>query len=367
MLLMIIITGLTFQVPVQGTTVQGTAQLSPLSQYAVASSYAPVTTCKYLPPLRPAAQPRVAIPRMEFVDLFPDPVELRVGGNIVEAKPATFPLQLSQPDSFKAATITAFPDMGYTIFAPIQGSDLVATVFIGIALCLGPDFALAPAGLVSNEGIRPGFGLERVVGEILTPDAQWLKDRKEKLAADAPLQVRALVLLPFLAAGLLVNRLLLVALEDQTFVISLGIISCIGGGLLEIIREPRPTRAERDLEALLTEEFLVFSVDGLQTGASVRCHEREIVAAFRQFYPKYRSRDMSRSSDGVSVPDDVSPSLSTTCQLLCALCGAAAGLQTCFSCICNMRTHAHADMPMLWCRCAPPLTGDCRLGARMEC
>ena len=61
-------------------------------------------------------------------------------------------------------------------------------------------------------------------------------------------------------------------------------------------------RAERDLEAKLNEEFLVFSSERLTLGG--RCHERDIVAAFRSYYPRYRSRDMSRSSDGVSVPDD---------------------------------------------------------------
>jgi hypothetical protein len=50
---------------------------------------------------------------------------------------------------------------------------------------------------------------------------------------------------------------------------------------------------------------MVFSVERLEVGTSARCHEREVVAAFRSFYPKYRSRDMERSTDGVSVPDDI--------------------------------------------------------------
>ena len=54
----------------------------------------------------------------------------------------------------------------------------------------GPDFLLAPAGFVSDDGIRPWYQLERVLGEILTPDAPWLRDRKEGLAADAPLAVK---------------------------------------------------------------------------------------------------------------------------------------------------------------------------------
>ena len=243
---------------------------------------------------------------MEFVDLFPDPKPPpSVGGNVVLAPAKDFPSSLEQPASFKPATITPFADAASIIFAPIEGMDLVATLFLGVALMLGPDFALAPAGLVSDEGIRPGYTLESVIGGIVTPDDQWLKDRREKLAADAPLQVRALVLLPFLALGLLANRLLLVALEDQVFVLSLGIISCFGGGLLEVIRRPLPTRAERDLKARLSDEFLVFSTENLEVGTSARCHERDVVAAFRAYYPRYRNRDMERSTDGVSVPDDI--------------------------------------------------------------
>ena len=108
--------------------------------------------------------------------------------------------ELAQPDTYTRATITPFPDIASIVFAPLEGIDAVATVFIGIALYLGPDFVLAPAGLVSDEGIRPGFALELVIGEILMPNDQWVLDRKEKLEAQVPLQIRALALLPFLPA-----------------------------------------------------------------------------------------------------------------------------------------------------------------------
>ena len=96
--------------------------------------------------------------------------------------------------------------------------------------------------------------------------------------------------------------MLLLALEDSSFVISLGICSCIGGGLLEVIREPLPTRQERDLLRKLEDEFFVFANEQMQP--SGRCHERDIIRAFRQFYPRYRYRDMSSTVDGVNVPDD---------------------------------------------------------------
>ena len=280
---------------VEGTSTSPRDRVPMLAAVVVACAFSPVLQ-------RPLHNQRSARPCMAVVDLFPDPVPVTVGGIEVKAAPSTFPSTLEQPASFKAATLTPFPDMMATVLSPLEGGDLVAAGFLGVALMLGPDFLLAPAGLVSDEGVRPGYALESVIGDVVTPDAQWLKDRKEKLAADAPPQVRGLVLLPFLAAGLLANRLLLVALESGSFVLSVGIISCFGALVLEVIREPLPTRDERDLAEKLSAEFMLFSTERLSVGG--RCHERDIVRAFRAFYPRYRSRDMRRSQDGVSVPDD---------------------------------------------------------------
>ena len=170
--------------------------------------------------------------------------------------------QLEQPAELaKKATITPFPDWASIVFAPSETGDLIAAVFVGTALLLGPDFLLAPAGIVSDDGIRPGFALERVVGELIDGDAQWLRDRRERLAADAPLKVRLPIWLLFVAAGLLVERLLLVAFEDSSFVTSIGICACIGGGLLEVIREPLPTREERDTRAALDVEYMAWAAD----------------------------------------------------------------------------------------------------------
>ena len=244
------------------------------------------------PPLMMASQ----------VDVFGDPIQITVGGNLVEAKASNFPDVLEGPASYSKATITPFADFGSIVFAPMEPNDAIAAVFIGIALMLGPDFLLAPTGLISDDnGIRPGYALERVVGGVIDAEAPWLKDRDEGLQSDAPLSVRLPIFALFVAAGLLVNRLLLVALEDSSFVISLGICSCIGGGLLEVIRKPLPTRAERDLERRLADEFLLFSTDRLAVGG--RCHESDIVRAFRQYYPRYRYADMERSTDGVSLSD----------------------------------------------------------------
>ena len=242
---------------------------------------------------------------MEMVDLFPDGCTTvgctTIGGNVVEAPSTAFPRTLDQPAEAKRAVITPFPDITSTVFAPLEDIDLAAALIVGLALQLGPDFLLAPAGLVSDKGIRPGYALEAVIGSVLTPDDQWLRDRREELATTAPLVVRAPIFALFVAAGLLVSRLLLVALEDQSFVVSLGICACIGAGFLEVIREPLPTREERDTQAGLIDEFMVFAVDEVAVGG--RCHETEIVRAFRAFYPRYRSRDMARSADGESLDD----------------------------------------------------------------
>ena len=106
------------------------------------------------------------------VDLFDEPPT--VGGVVVTAPATLFPKQLEQPAELaKKATITPFPDWASIVFAPSETGDLIAAVFVGTALLLGPDFLLAPAGIVSDDGIRPGFALERVVGELIDGDAQW--------------------------------------------------------------------------------------------------------------------------------------------------------------------------------------------------
>ena len=139
-------------------------------------------------------------------DEFGDRIEVTVGGNIVAAPPTNFPQLLEVPTETTRATITPFADFTQVLFAPTELNDLIAAFFLGIALLLGPDFLLAPAGLVSDRGIRPGYALESVVGALLDPTGQWLKDRREGLAADAPLTVRAPILCLFVALGLLVDR-----------------------------------------------------------------------------------------------------------------------------------------------------------------
>lgn len=217
-------------------------------------------------------------------DEFGDRIQVTIGGNIVTPRAANFPDSLDAQVATAKATITPFADFGSVVFAPLQQNDAIAACVLGIALLLGPDFALAPAGLVSDRGIRPGYALEAVVGGLIDGDAQWLKDRNEGLQADAPLIVRAPILFLFIALGLLVDRLLLVALEDVGFVISTGICACLGGGLLEVIRPPLPTRAERDLQLRLGDEFVAFSTERLAVGGT--CHEREIIGAFRKYYPR---------------------------------------------------------------------------------
>ena len=250
----------------------------------------------------PSARAAPSSMALQVVDLFPDPVDLSIGGKSFVAPSSSFPAALTAPSTSKAATVTPFPEVGSILFATLELNDAIAAVFVGFALLLGPDFILAPAGIVSNDGIRPGYTLESVLGGLLTPDAQWLKDRRERLKADAPLIVQAPTVTLFLAVGVLVERLLLVAFEDPGFVISLGVCSCIGGSLLEVIREPLPTREERDRSAKLSDEFLIFAADRLTRGG--RCHERDIVKDFRLYYPRYRYADMRRTSDGQSLQDD---------------------------------------------------------------
>ena len=256
--------------------------------------------------LLPIGRTVAPLMRVSSFDEFGDPIPVTVSGYVVAPPEPNFPDLLEGPMAIvpSKATITPFADASSIMFADLQQTDAIAAFFLGIALLLGPDYFLAPTGLVSGRGIRPGYALEAVVGSIIDDDAQWLKDRNEGLQADAPLFVRAPIFVVFLAAGLLLNRLLLVALEDSGFVISMGICSCFGAAIYDVIRQPLPTRAERDLDRTLADEFLVFSSARLSLGrAASACHEREIIAAFRKYYPRYRYADMEQTADGTSVTD----------------------------------------------------------------
>jgi len=238
---------------------------------------------------------------MTVVDLFPDPPS--VAGVVIKAKDSNFPSVLEQPTEIaKYISVPNF-DPSDVLFAPLEVPDLFTALFLGIALQLGPDFLLAPAGLVADKGgLRPGRLLEEAIGALVSPEAQWLRDRREELAASAPLAIRALVFVIFAAAALPVGRLLQLVVEDQNFVVSVGICACIGGGFLELIREPLPTREERDTDRKLLDEFVAFASERMVPGG--RCHENDIVREFRLFYPRYRRRDMGRTKDGISLSDD---------------------------------------------------------------
>ena len=246
------------------------------------------------------SQPQIRM-GLQVVDLFPDPPV--IGGNVVVAPPSRFPasLEVSPADELRKATLTPFPTFLEVVSSPMQPMDYAAGLLLGVALLIGPDFLLAPAGLVADKGIRPGYSLQGSVGAVIDPNGQWLRDRREGLKAAAPLSVQAPVAALFLAAGLVLERLLVYSFEDASFVVAIGVCSVFGGGLLEVIREPGLTREERDELEELKSEFLIFAVENLQRGG--RCHENDIVASFRGFYPRYRRRDMSTTTDGVSRSD----------------------------------------------------------------
>jgi len=248
---------------------------------------------------------------MAMVDLFPDPPS--VAGTVIRAKDSKFPSVLEQPaDAARSVPVSAPNwlqpgtiqfDPFDVLLAPLDVPDIGAALFVGIALQLGPDFLLAPAGIISDKGgLRPGRILEEVIGAAVTPTAQWLLDRRENLAASAPLAIRAPVFVIFAALAVPVGRVLQLVFEDQNFVVSIGICACIGGGFLELIREPLPTREERDTDRKLLDEFLAFASERVVPGG--RCHQNDIVREFRLFYPRYRRRDMGRSKDGVNLSDD---------------------------------------------------------------
>jgi hypothetical protein len=142
--------------------------------------------------------------------------------------------------------------------------------------------------------VRAEARLGRLFSSVAPDEARdrWLSERSEGLRSAPPLAVRTLTAIGFGASGLLAERLLRATLEDATFVLSVSICSCFGGGLYELIRPRRPSRDEAVLESSRFAEFCAFA-DGderaegaLEEGGS--CLEGAVVSAFRRCYSKYR-------------------------------------------------------------------------------
>ena len=114
----------------------------------------------------------------QVVDLFPDPPS--VAGVVIRAPESKFPSVLEQPAEIARSLSSPTATFSEVFLAPLEPADLAAAVFVGLALQLGPDFLLAPAGLVSERGIRPGYYLEAALGAAVNPQARDVRILAER-------------------------------------------------------------------------------------------------------------------------------------------------------------------------------------------
>ena len=244
-----------------------------------------------------SAQPRMT--SVQVIDLFPDPPT--VGGRSYARPSSVFPRDLAAPEAtqkVQRAVVTPRPEFTDVVFQPLGGTDGAAIVFLSLALFLGPDFMLAPLGIASEA--RLGFLAEGKLGRFLGIGGDWLEDREARLSSDAPLAVTVATLSLFLLIGLVSERLLIFSLEDSSFVLSLGICGCLGGGLYELIRPKLLTREEFRAREFLQSEFTDFAAARLMPTRTGACHETEVIKAFRLFYGKYRRAPQADEEGGIS-------------------------------------------------------------------
>ncbi len=125
-------------------------------------------------------------------------------------------------------------------------------------------------------------------------EEEWLQDRNNGLFAAPPLAFLLVLGGLFVSLGVVAQFLLLQLAEgDSDVCLQLAGVSLIGGATLELGRiasgEKRATRDEMDRSTQLREEFAEFANKRVTRGGN--CHRRDIVAAFRRYFAKYRQAD----------------------------------------------------------------------------
>lgn len=125
-------------------------------------------------------------------------------------------------------------------------------------------------------------------------EEEWLKDRNDGLFASLPLPLYGVLLVVFLALGILTDRLVLL-LADGSANVSLqyAVLGLLNGLFFELGRvasgEKGPTRDQYDRTSELREEFNEFASNRLKRGGN--CHRSDVVRAFRRYFAKYRQED----------------------------------------------------------------------------
>jgi len=231
---------------------------------------------------------------------------------------------------------TTQPALGYDRTFPdeLTESDKRSTVITMGSRLNSQQRATAAAALVeSNQATIRNFNLENDLGPSLvwgaalwflsgsrsnplaTPlanllydpeEENWLKDRNDGLFAPLPAEFLFILSFVFASLGVVTEYLLLQLAEgDSAVCLQLAGVSLIGGATLELGRiasgEKRDTREEADRANQLRDEFAEFANRRLLEGGN--CHRRDIVAAFRRYFAKYRQSDTT--SDGSTSLTDL--------------------------------------------------------------
>jgi hypothetical protein len=125
-------------------------------------------------------------------------------------------------------------------------------------------------------------------------DEAWLRDRNDGLFAPLPFEFLFILSFVFGFLGFVTQfSLLQLAQGDSEVCLQLAGVTLIGGATLELGRiasgEKSATRDENDRSNQLQQEFAEFANARLTSGGN--CHRRDIVAAFRRYFAKYRQAD----------------------------------------------------------------------------
>ena len=125
-------------------------------------------------------------------------------------------------------------------------------------------------------------------------EEKWLQDRNDGLFAAPPSEFLFVLSFVFACLGAVTQYLLLQLAEgDSDVCLQLAGVGLICGATLELGRiasgEKSETREEADRSNQLRQEFAEFAERRIVKGGN--CHRRDIVAAFRRYFAKYRQSD----------------------------------------------------------------------------
>uniref|UniRef100_A0A7S3VVQ5 Uncharacterized protein n=1 Tax=Dunaliella tertiolecta TaxID=3047 RepID=A0A7S3VVQ5_DUNTE len=170
----------------------------------------------------------------------------------------------------------------------LGAGDIVGGLLWALSLYYASPLQLLLLFLGRLDTTRPSDGVLRLLGIASGQPV-------DAIDYEAPLAIRVVAVLGFVAAGLGIAALFRAGLGDATWSTSSGIGACIAAGVYEVGRPKRLSVQDAQLLESQWQDFAAFAAQKLQK--SGRCHESEIFKQFRRSYAKYRSEE--------AISDDV--------------------------------------------------------------